>query len=69
MSVFKVSVLITLAGKRVRMTNGLIYVCFSIGCVLFIGGWAIYLAIELDKARAVIKEQRLKMLRMFEPPF
>jgi hypothetical protein len=51
------------------MTNGLIYVCFSIGCVLLIGGWAIYLAIELDKARAVIKEQRLKMLRMFEPPF
>jgi hypothetical protein len=38
------------------MTNEQIYVFISIGLVLFIGSWALVIAVMLDKARAEIKK-------------
>ena len=60
MSVFRVSVLITLAGKRARMSNGFIFV--ALGCYLIVGAWAIFLAIRLDKARMEIKKLKQDLL-------
>ena len=65
MSVFRQSVLITLAGKRARMNNGFIFV--AIGCVLVVGAWSIFLAVALDKSLAEVKKlkQELKDLIPF----
>jgi hypothetical protein len=36
------------------MTNGFLFV--AIGCVLVVGAWSIFLAVELDRSRAEIKK-------------
>ena len=58
-----------LAGKRARMSNGLIYVCISIGSVLFIGSWSLYLAVMLDRANKLIEKQKREIAQMVLPPF
>jgi len=65
MSVFRQSVLITLAGKRARMNNGFIFV--AIGFVIVVGGWSIFLSVALDKSMAEVKKlkQELKDLIPF----
>ena len=58
-----------LAGKRARMSNGLIYVFISIGCVLLIGSWSLYLAVRLEQALKTIEKQKRKIAQMVLPPF
>jgi signal transduction histidine kinase len=49
------------------MTNIQIYVLISIGCVLLIGGWSLYLAVRLDKARAKIKHLQQEVYNLRTP--
>jgi hypothetical protein len=51
------------------VSNSLIYVFISIASVLFVGSWSIFLAVELDKARAEIQRQKAQIAKMVEPPF
>jgi hypothetical protein len=51
------------------MSNGLIYVCISIGSVLFIGSWSLYLAVMLDRANKLIEKQKREIAQMVLPPF
>jgi hypothetical protein len=51
------------------MSNGLIYVFISIGCVLLIGSWSLYLAVRLEQALKTIEKQKRKIAQMVLPPF
>lgn len=59
MSVFKVSVLITLAGKRARMPNGFIFIC--LGFIAVLGAWSLVLAVMLDRANKEITKLKMEI--------
>ena len=69
MSVFRVSVLITLAGKRARMTKGQIFFYVALSLIVASGAYSLYLAVMLDRAMKLIKEQKAEIARMVLPPF
>ena len=59
MSVFRQSVLITLAGKRARMTNGFIFI--ALGFVAVLGAWSLVLAVMLDRANKEITKLKMEI--------
>jgi hypothetical protein len=51
------------------VNNAQTYVFISIASVLFVGSWSLFLAVELDKAKAEIRRQKAQIAKMVEPPF
>lgn len=56
-----------LAGKRARMNNIQIYVLISFGCILFIGAWAFYLAMKLQKSLNTIAKLKQENYNLRTP--
>ena len=69
MSVFRVSVLITLAGKRAKMTNGETFFYVALGIIFAVGAYTFYLAVMLDRALKLIEKQKQEIARLVLPPF
>jgi hypothetical protein len=51
------------------MTNAQIYVFISLGCILFIGSYSLYLAVRLEQALKTIEKQKREIAQLVLPPF
>ena len=51
------------------MNNGQVFFYVALGFILAIGGYSLFLAVMLDRAMKLIKEQKAEIARMVLPPF